>query len=87
MNIEIRIAEKVVEAVRSLYEKDVKVSDIQTQRTRKDFEGDLTVVVFPLLRLSKRPPEQTGEEIGNYLKDNVSEIADFNVIKGFLNLT
>lgn len=87
MNIEIRIAEKVVEAVRSLYEKDVKVSDIQTQRTRKDFEGDLTVVVFPLLRLSKRPPEQTGEEIGNYLKDNVSEVADFNVIKGFLNLT
>jgi len=87
MNIETRIAEKVVEAIKALYEKDTKVSDIQTQRTRKDFEGDLTVVVFPLLRLSKKPPEQTGREIGDYLKENVSEIADYNVIKGFLNLT
>src|SRR6056297_3661363 len=87
MNIETSIAEKVVEAIKALYEKDIEVSDIQTQRTRKDFEGDLTVVVFPLLRLSKRPPEQTGREIGSYLKENVSEIEDFNVIKGFLNLT
>ena len=87
MNIESRIAEKVVEAIKALYQKDIKASDIQTQRTRKDFEGDLTVVVFPLLRLSKKPPEQTGGEIGDYLKENVSEIADFNVIKGFLNLT
>jgi len=86
MNLEIRIAEKVVEAVQALYEKEVNVPDIQTQRTRKDFKGDFTVVVFPLLRLSKRPPEQTAEEIGNYLKENVSEIADFNVVKGFLNL-
>ena len=87
MNIESRIAEKVVEAIKALYQKDIKASDIQTQRTRKDFEGDLTVVVFPLLRLSKKPPEQTGGEIGDYLKENVSEIADFNVIKGFLNFT
>jgi len=87
MNIETSIAEKVVEAIKTLYEKDTKASDIQTQRTRKDFEGDLTVVVFPLLRLSKKPPEQTAGEIGDYLKENVSEIADFNVIKGFLNLT
>jgi arginyl-tRNA synthetase len=87
MNIEIRIAEKVVDAINALYEKDIKAADIQTQRTRKDFKGDFTVVVFPLLRLSKRPPEQTGEEIGDYLKENVEEISDFNVIKGFLNLT
>jgi arginyl-tRNA synthetase len=87
MNIEIRIAEKVVDAIKALYEKDIEVSDIQTQRTRRDFKGDFTVVVFPLLRLSKRPPEQTGTEIGSYLKDNVSEISDYNVIKGFLNLT
>jgi arginyl-tRNA synthetase len=87
MNIEIRIAEKVVDAIKALYEKDTEASNIQTQRTRKDFKGDFTVVVFPLLRISKRPPEQTGNEIGNYLKENVTEISDFNVIKGFLNLT
>jgi len=87
MNIEIRIAEKVVDAIKALYEKDIEAKDIQTQRTRKEFKGDFTVVIFPLLRLSKLPPEQTGTEIGNYLKENVSEISDFNVIKGFLNLT
>ena len=59
---------------------------IQFQKTRKDFKGDVTLVVFPLLRASKKGPEQTAEEIGNYLKVNVDEVADFNVVKGFLNL-
>ncbi len=59
---------------------------IQFQKTRKDFEGDVTLVVFSLLRASKKGPEQTAEEIGNYLKSNVTEIDGFNVVKGFLNL-
>jgi len=59
---------------------------IQFQKTRKDFKGDITLVVFPLLRASKKGPEQTAEEIGNYLKEKVSEVAGFNVVKGFLNL-
>ena len=59
---------------------------IQFQKTRKDFEGDITLVVFPLLRASKKGPEQTAEEIGNYLKEKVKEVSDFNVVKGFLNL-
>ena len=59
---------------------------IQFQKTRKDFNGDITLVVFPLLRASKKGPEQTAEEMGNYLKEKVTEVADFNVVKGFLNL-
>jgi arginyl-tRNA synthetase len=59
---------------------------IQFQKTRKDFKGDITLVVFPLLRASKKGPEQTAEEIGNYLKEKVAEVAGFNVVKGFLNL-
>ena len=59
---------------------------IQFQKTRKDFKGDITLVVFPLLRASKKGPEQTAEEMGNYLKEKVTEVADFNVVKGFLNL-
>jgi len=59
---------------------------IQFQKTRKDFEGDITLVVFPLLRVSEKGPEQTAEQIGEYLKEKVDEVADFNVVKGFLNL-
>lgn len=60
--------------------------DIQFQKTIKNFKGDITLVVFPLLRVSKKGPEQTAEQIGDYLKEKVSEVADFNVVKGFLNL-
>ena len=59
---------------------------IQFQKTRKDFKGDITLVVFNLLRVSKKGPEQTADEIGNYLKEKVDEVAGFNVVKGFLNL-
>ncbi len=59
---------------------------IQFQKTRKDFEGDITLVVFPLLRASKKGPEQTAEEIGNFLRENVAEVDGFNVVKGFLNI-
>ena len=61
--------------------------DIQFQKTRKEFEGDVTLVVFPLIRSSKKGPEETAEEIGNYLKNAVSEVDGFNVVKGFLNLS
>ena len=87
MNIEARITETVRRALVSLYSKEVQTREIQIERTRKDFQGDFTVVVFPFLRYSKKPPEQTGETLGSYLKENMDEIADFNVIKGFLNLT
>ena len=60
--------------------------DIQFQKTTKDFKGDITLVVFPILHVSKKGPEQTAEQIGDYLKEKVSEVADFNVVKGFLNL-
>ena len=87
MNIEARITETVRRALSSLYSVDVKTEEVQIQRTRRDFQGDFTVVVFPFLRYSKKPPEQTGEALGNYLKEQMDEITDFNVIKGFLNLT
>ena len=87
MNIEARIAAKVQKALLYLYDMEISNDKIQIQRTRKDFTGDFTVVVFPFLRYSKLPPEQTGEAIGNFLKEKVDEVSDFNVIKGFLNLT
>ncbi len=86
MNIEARIVSKVQKALLELYDTDMASEKIQVQRTRKDFTGDFTVVVFPFLGFTKRPPEQTGEEIGQFLKEKVDEISDFNVIKGFLNL-
>jgi arginyl-tRNA synthetase len=86
MDIEIIIKDKVIDAVNNLYGQSVNEKQVQIQQTRKDFEGDKTVVVFPFLRLSKKSPELTAEELGNYLVDNVSEISGFNVVKGFLNL-
>lgn len=86
MDIEIIIKDKVVEAIEKLYSQKTDPNQVQIQNTRKDFEGDKTVVVFPFLRFSKKSPEQTGEELGNYLTVQVSEISGFNVVKGFLNL-
>ncbi|MCB2195997.1 MAG: arginine--tRNA ligase [Bacteroidetes bacterium] len=87
MDIEFKLQEFVLKALKDLYEQEVDSKAIQIQKTRKDFEGDFTLVVFPLLRITKKPPEQTAEEIGNYLKDNIKQISNFNVIKGFLNLS
>jgi arginyl-tRNA synthetase len=84
--MEIILKEKIKEAVHVIYNSDVKDELIQIQETRKDFKGDFTLVVFPLLRFSKNTPEKTGETIGQYLKENFDAISDFNVIKGFLNL-
>ena len=84
--MEIVLKEKVKEAVKIIYNSEVKDDLIQIQETRKDFKGDFTLVVFPLLRFSKNTPEKTGETIGKYLTENFPAVSGFNVIKGFLNL-
>jgi arginyl-tRNA synthetase len=84
--MEIILKEKIKEAIRFLYNSGVSDDLIQIQETRKDFKGDFTLVVFPLLRFSKNTPEKTGEMIGNYLVGNFPAISGYNVIKGFLNL-
>jgi len=81
------LIEKTVEAVSALYGSEIPAQQISLQETRKEFEGQITIVVFPVTRFSKKSPEVTGTEIGEYLKENIQEISDFNVIKGFLNLS
>ncbi len=85
MNIEHILSTKVKEAVKDLYE--VALPSVEFQPTRKDFEGDITVVIFPMLRFVKGNPEKIGGAIGDYLKKEVGDVANFNVIKGFLNLS
>jgi arginyl-tRNA synthetase len=80
------LKEKIRDAVKSLYNSEIAEGLIQIQETKKDFKGDFTLVVFPILRFSKNTPEQTGNEIGNFLLKDFSLISEFNVIKGFLNL-
>ncbi len=80
------LKERIKEAVRALYNAEIGEDLIQLQETRKDFRGDFTLVVFPLLRFSKNTPEKTGETLGEYLKSSFTEISGYNVIKGFLNL-
>lgn len=87
INPEKFIAEKSAEAVKSLYGAEMDQSVFQVQVTRKEFEGDYTLVVFPLLKVSKSNPEATGNAIGEYLKGHFSEIASYNVVKGFLNIS
>lgn len=87
MKIETIIIQNVKKAIKELYSQDVEDKLIQIQPTRKDFEGDLTLVVFPFLRISKKKPEKTAEEIGLFLQNNVEEIKNYNIIKGFLNIT
>ncbi len=77
---------KIKDAIRYLYKSDLTDDLLQLQRTRKDFKGDFTLVVFPLLRYSKNTPEQTGHDIGEYLVRNCTAVSGFNIIKGFLNL-
>ncbi|MGE0561185.1 MAG: arginine--tRNA ligase [Flavobacteriales bacterium] len=81
------IMEKVVEAIQSLYNEKIDSKLAQPQKTKKEFVGDLTVVVFPFLKASKKSPEQTAQELGEYLKQHIEQIEDFNVVKGFLNLS
>ena len=81
------IQNKIKEAIKSLYNHEISINQIQVQRTRKEFDGDFTVVVFPFLKISKKKPEETADEIGKWIVDNLLEINSFNVIKGFLNLS
>ncbi len=77
---------KVTEAVKALYQHDADFSQIQLQNTRKEFDGDITLVVFPFTKISRKSPEATATEIGQYLSLNLAEVESFNVIKGFLNI-
>lgn len=86
MTIETVITEKVIEAVKKLYGTDIDQSLVQLQQTRKEFVGDITLVVFPFVKMSRKSPDQTSAEIGAYLKEQVAEVSDVNVIKGFLNI-
>jgi arginyl-tRNA synthetase len=86
MKIETRLIQSAIAAIKSLYGADVPESNIQLQKTRKEFAGHFSLVVFPFLRMSRKSPEQTASEIGEYMKANDSYVRDFNVIKGFLNL-
>lgn len=86
MSIETKLTIAVKEAILKLYSQEVDYSLIQLSKTKKEFEGHLTLVVFPFLKISKKNPEQTAQEIGTYLQESESAITSFNVIKGFLNL-
>lgn len=85
--IEQILTNKVTVAVKTLYQSDATPAQIQLQNTRKEFEGDITLVVFPFTKLSRKSPEATATEIGEYLKSNMEEVESYNVIKGFLNIS
>ena len=86
MKIESMISSAVIDAVKTLYGQETGEKMVQLQKTKREFEGNLTLVVFPFLKISKKKPEDTAQEIGQYLKDNCKAVATFNVVKGFLNL-
>ena len=88
MNIEQKLTASIISALKTLYGQDVPEKMVQLQKTKKEFEGHLTLVVFPFLKMSKKGPEQTAQEIGEYLKQNAPELVSaYNAVKGFLNLT
>ncbi len=87
MTIEHSITEHIQRAVSELYQTEIGIDSIVIQETRKEFEGQVTVVTFPFTRISKKTPEQTGIELGEYLREHITEVTEFNVIKGFLNLS
>ncbi|MBE6259350.1 MAG: arginine--tRNA ligase [Prevotella sp.] len=87
MNIEALISKAAGEAVKALYGMDATEKMLQLQKTRSEFEGNLTLVVFPFVKAAKKSPEQTAQEIGEYLVSNCSAVEKFNVVKGFLNLS
>ena len=87
MNIEALISKAAGEAVKALYGMEASEKMLQLQKTRSEFEGNLTLVVFPFVKVAKKSPEQTAQEIGEYLVQNCSAIEKFNVVKGFLNLS
>lgn len=87
MVIEQQITATIVAGIKALYGAEIAADQVQLQKTKKEFKGHLTLVVFPFLRLSKKSPEQTAAELGDYLLKSEPAVSDFNVIKGFLNLS
>ncbi|WP_029905143.1 arginine--tRNA ligase [Prevotella sp. 10(H)] len=87
MKIETKLQEAVIKAIETLYTQNIPAEQAVLQKTKKEFEGHLTLVVFPFLKISRKGPEQTAQEIGEWLVANTPEVTRFNVIKGFLNLT
>lgn len=87
MNVESIISDWCLEGAQAIYGKEVTASQIQIQQTKKDFEGDYTLIVFPFVKLARKSPEVIGQEIGEYLLANVREVSAYNVIKGFLNIS
>src|SRR3978361_2280545 len=81
------IVESTLKAVKELYQIDIAAVDVSLQETRKEFEGQITIVTFPFTKFSRKSPEQTGAEIGEFLKNELKEVSTFNVIKGFLNIS
>ena len=86
MTIEHQIITTAQQAVKTLYGQEVPEKMVQLQKTKREFEGNLTLVVFPFLKISRKKPEDTAQDLGEYIKQNCDAIADFNVVKGFLNL-
>ncbi|MBR5763195.1 MAG: arginine--tRNA ligase [Bacteroidaceae bacterium] len=86
MKIEDILSQSVIDGVKTLYGQEVPANMVQISKTKKEFEGHLTLVVFPFLKMSKKKPEDTAQEIGEYLKQNSNLVASFNVVKGFLNI-
>ncbi len=86
MTPELFLAQKAAEAIRALYSVEVDPATLQVQVTRKEFEGDYTLVIFPLLRITHASPENTGKAIGDWLQENVPEVSGYNCVKGFLNI-
>ena len=87
MDIQASILKTITEAFEQLFDHKLNSEDLSLQATRKEFEGSYTFVLFPFLRVTKSSPEQSGEKIGNFLIDNHPSVADFNVVKGFLNIS
>ncbi|MBB5619304.1 arginyl-tRNA synthetase [Pedobacter cryoconitis] len=87
MNIQQHIITATINAVKELYNQDLPEAQVNLQDTRSEFEGEITIVVFPVVRFSKKSPEATANDLGEYLKEHIEEITAFNVVKGFLNLS
>ena len=87
MNIETILNETIIAAIKELYNQEITAEKIQLQKTRKEFEGDFTLVVFPFLQISKKRPEETAQEIGEKIAEIQPLVSGYNVIKGFLNLS
>src|ERR1700691_4171066 len=81
------IIEATLKAIKHLYNTDIAAGDVNLQETRKEFEGQVTIVTFPFTKFSKKSPEQTGNDIGAFLQSELEEVSGFNVIKGFLNIS